>query len=82
MKVADATKTGGRQVRACPSEWIERFGLQELPRPTQPASSLAKVFGDALERAGVPFRAYALRHAYALRLMDRGVPPELGARLM
>lgn len=82
IQVSDATKTGSRRVRACPGEWIDRFGLRELPRPTQPASAMAKVFGDALQRAGVPFRAYALRHAYALRLMDRGVPPELGARLM
>jgi len=27
-------------------------------------------------------RPYALRHAYALRLLSAGVPPELGARLM
>ncbi len=82
IRVADATKTGSRQVTACPSTWIERFELRTLPRPTQSAHTLAKVFGDALERAQITIKPYSLRHAYALRLMDNGVPPELGARLM
>ncbi|MCP9828653.1 hypothetical protein KBZ19_09155 [Synechococcus sp. L2F] len=82
VQVADNTKTGGRRVRACPGDWVERFKLKDLPRPTQSTSSIAQVLCAALKRARVPFRAYALRHAYALRLMDRGVPPELGARLM
>ena len=82
IRVADATKTGTRQVTPCPSAWIERFALRDLPRPTQAPHTLAKVFGDALDRAGVTIKPYNLRHAYALRLMDHGVPAELGARLM
>ncbi len=82
IRVGDATKTGSRQVTACPSAWIERFELRTLPRPTQSAHNLAKVFGDALERADISIKPYSLRHAYALRLMDNAVPPELGARLM
>jgi len=80
--VSDKTKTGSRIVKACPSIWIKKFNLMHPHRPTQSVNSLAKVFGDALERAGIPMRPYALRHAYALRLLSAGVPPELGARLM
>lgn len=82
IRIADATKTGTRQVTPCPSPWIERFSLRTLPRPTQAPHALARVFGDALERASIPIKPYNLRHAYALRLMSSGVPPDLGARLM
>lgn len=82
VQIAESTKTGRRQVTPCPSEWVEKFELRTLPRPTQSTHSLARVFGDALERAGVTIKPYNLRHAFALRLMDRGVPPELGAKLM
>lgn len=82
IRIADATKTGARQVTPCPSAWVKRFDLKELPRPTQSPRTVAKVFGDALDRAGVTIKPYNLRHAFALRLMDNGVPPELGARLM
>lgn len=82
IRVADATKTGTRQVTPCPSAWVELFELRDLPRPTQAPHTLAKVFGDALERAGITIKPYNLRHAYALRLMEQGVPPELGCRLM
>lgn len=82
IRVADATKTGTRQVTPCPSAWVDTFTLEDLPRPTQTPHTLAKVFGDALERAGISIKPYNLRHAYALRLMDKGVPPDLGARLM
>lgn len=82
IRVANATKTGTRQVTPCPSAWVARFELRELPKPTQSPHTLAKVFGDALERARIPIKPYSLRHAFALRLMDHSVPPELGARLM
>ena len=82
LRIAEDTKTGTRQTKACPSRWIKEFKLRDLPRPTQSPQTLTKVFGDALERSGVTIKPYNLRHAYALRLMDNGVPPELGARLM
>lgn len=82
IRVADTTKTGGRTVTACPSAWIDRFELQALPRPTGDRYRISQLLGDALRTVGVPIRTYSLRHAFALRLMSRGVPPELGARLM
>lgn len=82
IEVHDKTKTGSRRVTACPSVWIERFCLLELPRPTQNASHLGKALNDALDRDCVAIKPYNLRHAYALRLMTKGVAADLAARLM
>jgi integrase len=82
ITVDENTKTGARKVTPCPSEWVALFSLRSLPRPTQAAQNIAKAFNDALDRDQVTIKPYNLRHAYALRLMDNGVPPELGARLM
>lgn len=82
IEVADATKTGSRRVTPCPSAWVAGWTLRELPRPTQTAQTLTKTFNDALDRDGVRIKPYNLRHAYALRLMGRGVGADLAARLM
>lgn len=82
IRVADATKTGTRQVTACPSRWIEAFDLRMTPLPSQPPHGMAKPFLDALDRDGIRWRPYSLRHAYALRLLEQGIDPHLGARLM
>lgn len=82
IEIANATKTGSRRVTPCPSAWLQLFHLRDLPRPTQSAQTLAKVFNDALDRAQVPIKPYNLRHAYALRLMSKGVAADLAARLM
>lgn len=82
IEVADATKTGSRRVTPCPSAWVQRFELRDLPRPKQSSQTLGKVFNDALDRAQVHIKPYNLRHAYALRLMSKGVSADLAARLM
>lgn len=82
IEIHDKTKTGARRVTPCPSTWVESFALRELPRPTQSASTLTKAFNDALDRDGVTIKPYNLRHAFALRLLDKGVSADLGARLM
>ena len=82
IEVHDKTKTGSRRVTACPSVWIERFSLRDLPRPTQTATRLGKAFNDALDRDGVTIKPYNLRHAYALRLMSKGIGADIAARLM
>jgi integrase len=82
IEVHDKTKTGSRRVTPCPSAWIKRYGLRDLPRPKQSAQTLGKVFNDALDRAKVDIKPYNLRHAYALRLMSKGVAADLAARLM
>ena len=82
IEIADATKTGSRRVTPCPSAWVTTWSLRDLPRPSQPAQSITKAFNDALDRDGIGIRPYNLRHAYALRLLDRSVSADLGARLM
>jgi integrase len=82
IEVADATKTGSRRVIACPSTWVHEFSLHGLRRPTQSAQGLSKAFSDALARDAVTIKPYNLRHAYALRLMSKGVAADLAARLM
>jgi len=82
IRIGDATKTGSRTVTACPSQWLDDFSLRSLPRPPQSPQTIAKVFLDALDRDEVTIRPYALRHAFAIRLMEKKVPPEYGARLM
>jgi len=82
IEVHDKTKTGSRRVTPCPSTWVTRFALRDLARPTQSPSALSKTFNDALDRDSISIKPYNLRHAYALRLLDRGVSADLGARLM
>lgn len=82
IEVADATKTGSRRVTACPSRWIERFSLRGSVRPNYRKELLASALNRYLRETGIRCPAYNLRHAYALRLMQQGVPPEYGARLM
>jgi integrase len=82
IEIHDKTKTGARRVTACPSAWVKDFKLRELPRPTQNATRITKALNDALDRHQITIKPYNLRHAYALRLMDKGVGADLAARLM
>ena len=82
IRVHDYTKTGSRLVTPCPAEWVRKLDLHQLPRPTQGAKQIGKVFCDALDRDGIAIAPYDLRHAFALRLLSKGVPTETGARLM
>ena len=81
-EVGDNTKTGSRICSACPSKWVTKFQLHDLPRPTQAPANLAKVFGDALDRDGIELRPYVLRHAYAIRLISRKIPITISALMM
>lgn len=80
--VADYTKTGSRQVHPCPSSWYEVFALGSIAKPPTSRQELSARLSFQLRRIKAPFTCYALRHAYAIRLMEKGVPPELGCRLM
>lgn len=82
MTVADETKTGARRVCPCKSEWVAKFQLRTLPAPTQDPRNVARVASDAYERDGIEIRLYQLRHAYAIRLFEKGVTADLAAKLM
>lgn len=86
-------KTGPRQVSAVYPEWVERWNLLEGRPPKlgpyfredgeydfqRYGERVSKAFG----RYGIPFHAYDLRHAYALRLMRfPGISDSTAAKLM
>ncbi|NCU72692.1 MAG: hypothetical protein EBY66_06745, partial [Candidatus Fonsibacter lacus] len=78
-QVEEATKTGFRTVVPVPREWVERFRLYDRRlRPTLQGAAhdrpdmVAKWLSKELRRLGMPWRPYALRHAYAGRLWRTG----------
>lgn len=62
-------KTGRRDVRPLYPEWVERWQLWDIKRPS--VNGTHRDLGDrvikAFKRQGVPFSPYNLRHAYAIR---------------
>ena len=77
-QVADGTKTGFRTVVPLPREWVERFGLHDrrlrprLGGASDRPDAVSKWLSKELRRLGLPWRPYALRHAYAGRLWREG----------
>jgi len=79
-QVQDATKTGFRTVVPLHREWVEQFRLHDRRlRPTMESrggherpDQVAKWLSKELKRLGLPWRPYALRHAYAGRLWKQG----------
>jgi integrase len=76
-QVADATKTGFRTVVPLPREWVERFRLHDRRLRTggvagERPDAVSKWLHKHLRRLGLPWRPYALRHAYAGRLWKQG----------
>jgi integrase len=74
-QVAERTKTGFRTVVPLPREWVKRFQLHDRQHRAGPKISTRP---DAVSKwlskvcSGVPWRPYALRHAYAGRLWKQG----------
>ncbi len=77
-EVSEESKTGSRQVYACPKGWLGKFNLENKPVLDADPDNANK----ALAKAGIEWRLYDLRHAYAIRLNLKGVPPALAAQLM
>ena len=80
-QVQEGTKTGFRTVVPLPREWVKRFGLREKrlrPRLVEAdrPDAAGKWLSVQVKKQGIPWRPYALRHAYAARLWREG-----GARL-
>jgi integrase len=78
-QVHEASKTGFRTVVPLPREWVERFRLHDRRlRPTLQgaaharADMVAKWLSKELAKQSLPWRPYALRHAYAGRLWREG----------
>jgi integrase len=82
-------KTGERgPVFPHPVRWVERWQLWELNLPvvTVPPMQTNKIYGTRTSRQfrryKMPFPPYTLRHAYAVREIELGLHPTIGARLM
>jgi integrase len=74
-QVADTTKTGFRTVVPVPRGWVERFRLHDRrlrPGGDQRPDAVSKWLHKELRKLDVPWRPYALRHAYAARLWATG----------
>jgi len=77
-QVAEGTKTGFRTVVPVPREWVEQFDLRDrrlrprLEGSTDRPDAVSKWLSKELRRQGLPWRPYALRHAYAARLWRQG----------
>lgn len=77
-QVPESTKTGFRTVIPVPRDWVKRFRLHDRRlRPTMGGSSnrpdkVSKWLSKELRRLSLPWRPYALRHAYAARLWREG----------
>jgi integrase len=86
LRVSDG-KTGARQSLALPVEWIERWDLKtkRLPafNPERTHRQVGSLMGQALRRAGASFKAYDLRHAWAVRAIHTPeISPSLAAKSM
>jgi integrase len=76
-QISDSTKTGFRTVVPVPREWVERFKLRDRRLRTggvlgERPDAVSKWLHKELRRLGLPWRPYALRHAYAGRLWREG----------
>lgn len=77
-QVQDKTKTGFRTVIPVHREWVERFRLRDrrlrprLSQFTERPDQVSKWLSKELRRLRLPWRPYALRHAYAARLWREG----------
>lgn len=72
-------KTGDRRVWPIYPEWFEAFDLGKVsvPKITDPDQTSRRFLDYKL-----PFRPYDLRHAWAIRSMEFGLPIELAAAQM
>lgn len=86
VSVLEGTKTGERRVWACYPEWFDEFnlGAVQLPRINMERSN-AKVgqsVSNAFSDMKIPFNPYDLRHCWAIRTLEFGLPVELAAQQM
>jgi integrase len=84
LLVLDGSKTNFHRVYPLYPEWVEQFALSDhLPPCTGPTNSaLGHRVTVAFRRYGVPFNPYDLRHAWAVRSLEFGLPVELAAQQM
>lgn len=78
LQVQDRTKTGFRTVIPVPREWVALFELRNrrlrpmLTSEPARADQTAKWISKEMRKLSLPYRPYALRHAFAGRLWREG----------
>jgi integrase len=78
-------KTGARLVFPYFPEWVELWDLRVVRMPQvsgQCNADLGSRVTHAFKRFSIPFPAYALRHAWAIRTLEFGVELSLAAQQM
>lgn len=78
-------KTGEGKVWPLYPEWLEFFDLQNIRIPEYSVKA-HRDYGDRVStffrRNEIPFPPYALRHSWARRAIELGLPSELAAKQM
>jgi integrase len=89
IQVLDETKTGRHEVWAFHPDWIEAFNLRELKLPTvgtdlthTTLQRIGQRVTAQFRRYEIPFSPYDLRHAWAVRTMQVGLPDTIAAKMM
>lgn len=83
--VLDGTKTNFHRVYPLYPEWAKDWGLQKMQIPNcngRNNSELGNRVTHAFKRYGIPFSPYDLRHGWAIRSLEFGMPIELAAQQM
>jgi integrase len=86
VQIGTQTKTGERQTKAIPHEWVDLWKLVEgsppLGKGRTPKARGASV-NKQFRRYGVPMQPYDLRHAFAIRTsVVNGIPLATAAQWM
>ena len=87
MRVREETKTGTRPVKPLLREWADLWQLDKVIYPERlqvDAEMSSAQLGDKISSHFAPkgWKPYNLRHAYARRCMEKGLRPDLAAKLM
>jgi integrase len=86
VKISAETKTGSRIAYAVRPEWVAKWNLMEVIRPKvtgKTPSDYGSRNKRQFQRYKIPFPAYNLRHAYAVRVSALGdVSTAIAARWM
>jgi hypothetical protein len=89
--ITDGTKTGSRIAYPLPPEWVEFFDLAnvknsmfmgKMNRDNRLVRELSNYLGERFKTREVGFQPYDLRHRYAIRGHELGVPIDDMARWM
>jgi integrase len=85
MVTVENGKTGFRRVWALYPEWVQQFDLAIVRIPSVSGanySDLGHRVAQVFRRSSIPFRAYDLRHAWAVRSLEFGLELPLAAQQM